>query len=104
MLLLHRNKAVSDGSVSFYLDRYVRFRVSKFTYGTKGRRRYEPAEYPDHIRRTDRMYTDPTTGFKWLTNGFDPTLRKVVPDSSIPVMNFLLSPHLGGQDLRRERV
>ena len=29
----HRNKAVSDGAISFYLDHYVRARVAKVTYG-----------------------------------------------------------------------
>ncbi|KDR67687.1 hypothetical protein GALMADRAFT_79463 [Galerina marginata CBS 339.88] len=37
------NKSVADGAVSFYLDHFVRNRVSNFTYGTFGGVTYTPS-------------------------------------------------------------
>jgi len=72
---LDRNKAVSDGSVSFYLDHFVRYRVAKVTYGSRGRRRYDPAD-PNYTKRMQRLFVDPN-GVKWITHGFDSILLRV---------------------------
>ncbi|KAJ7063914.1 hypothetical protein C8F01DRAFT_1129822 [Mycena amicta] len=47
----HVNKAVSDGAVSFYLNRYVSARISKEHYGIKSRTPYE-SNNADHRARS----------------------------------------------------
>ncbi|KIM35041.1 hypothetical protein M413DRAFT_20826 [Hebeloma cylindrosporum] len=44
------NKAVSDGAVSFYLDHFVRTRISKATYGTVCSITYDPRD-KEHQKR-----------------------------------------------------
>ena len=51
-----RNKAVSDGAISFYLDHFVRTRVSKVTYGVFGGIDYDSSA-PDHRSRSDKVCT-----------------------------------------------
>ena len=51
---LFRNKAVSDGAISFYLDHYVRTRVSKVTFGFFCEVVYDPTAL-DHISRSHRV-------------------------------------------------
>jgi len=46
----HVNKAVADGAVSFYLDHFVSARVTKMSYGSKIRERYNPNK-PGHLER-----------------------------------------------------
>jgi len=74
-MLLNRNKAVSDGAISFYLDNYVRSRIAKVTYGLKVKRKYDVSN-PEHAKRRSRVYTD-IDGSLRLNNGFDPILSKV---------------------------
>ena len=50
-----RNKAVSDGAISFYLDHLVRTRVSKFTYCSLCDILYNPYD-PDHKSRSHQMF------------------------------------------------
>lgn len=45
-----RNKAVADGAVSFYLDRFVKTRVAKITYGVDCNIPYQ-SSIPDHKAR-----------------------------------------------------
>ena len=52
---LFRNKAVSDGAISFYLDHFVRTRVSKVTYGVFFSPEYDPSD-PDHRSRSHNVY------------------------------------------------
>ena len=73
--MLFRNKAVSDGALSFYHDRFVRTRVSKFTYGTFCDIDFDPAD-PDHKRRLHNTWTD-LAGDKCITDFFDIILPKV---------------------------
>jgi hypothetical protein len=47
-----RNKAVSDGAVSFYLNRRVRGRVARMAYGIMGYRYYDPEDCEHHARRS----------------------------------------------------
>lgn len=51
-----RNKAVSDGAMSFYLDHYVRSRVSKVTYGSIANVLYKDHD-PEHTKRSSLRYT-----------------------------------------------
>jgi hypothetical protein len=70
----HVNKAVSDGAVSFYLDHFVRTRVSKLTYGTFCSIMYDPSE-PDHQPRSHNVYTD-AAGEERIKDSFDIILPK----------------------------
>jgi len=47
--LVLRNKAVSDGALSFYHDLFVRTRVSKFTYGCFSNTPFDPTDL-DHLK------------------------------------------------------
>ncbi|KAF9480732.1 hypothetical protein BDN70DRAFT_832251 [Pholiota conissans] len=54
-LSIHRpennlNKAVSEGAISFYLDRFVGVRISKMTYGVECHTLYNPND-PEHRNR-----------------------------------------------------
>ena len=72
---LFRNKAVSDGAISFYLDHYVRTRVSKVTYGNFCHIPYDSSD-PEHVRRQGNMFMD-VSGAKRISNTFDIILPKV---------------------------
>lgn len=71
----YRNKAVSDGAISFYLDHFVRTRVSKLTYGVFCNVLYDPND-PDHRKRSSQTYTL-ASGHTYLDNYFDVLLPKV---------------------------
>ncbi|KAG2016364.1 hypothetical protein CC2G_009535 [Coprinopsis cinerea AmutBmut pab1-1] len=49
------NKAVSDGSVAFHLDRMVTVRIAKYTYGTTVSLAYDEKD-PEHRAREDTTY------------------------------------------------
>ncbi|PBK82153.1 hypothetical protein ARMGADRAFT_1019748 [Armillaria gallica] len=51
----HVNKAVADGAMSFYLDRAVTSRVSKFDYGVEISRVFVPGD-PEYEKRKDKAY------------------------------------------------
>ncbi|KDR71230.1 hypothetical protein GALMADRAFT_796078 [Galerina marginata CBS 339.88] len=68
------NKAVSDGAVSFYLDHFVRTRVSKLTYGSAAALLFNPID-PSHKAREGMVY-DCLDGLKRLKNGFNVILAK----------------------------
>ena len=70
-----RNKAVSDGAISFYLDHFVRTRVSKFTYGVFGDTAYDPFAL-DHISRSHNVFTS-VSGAERISNFFDIILPRV---------------------------
>jgi len=72
---MFRNKAVSDGALSFYHDRFVRTRISKFTYGTFAQPRFDPAD-PDHQQRLHNAYTD-FAGVRRIKDHFSVILPKV---------------------------
>lgn len=50
-----RNKAASDGAISFYLDHAVKFRVAKITYGAFCTQTYNPND-PEHVERSAKTY------------------------------------------------
>jgi hypothetical protein len=66
---------VSDGALSFYHDRFVRTRISKFTYGTFSTTLFDPAD-PDHQQRLHNAYTD-YEGDRVIPDSFDVILPKV---------------------------
>ncbi|KAF8966241.1 hypothetical protein BDZ97DRAFT_697700 [Flammula alnicola] len=72
------SKAVADGAVSFYLDHFVRNRVSKFTYGVLARVRYDPRN-KDHRKQKERsgqtLYKD-KADYDMLENLFAVILSK----------------------------
>ena len=70
-----RNKAVSDGAISFYLDHFVRTRVSKFTYGVICNILYDRND-PEHKSRSDKVFTA-ASGDKRINGFFDIILPKV---------------------------
>ena len=74
-LSLLRSKAVSDGAISFYLDHFVRTRVSAVTYGTFCSKPYNSSD-PKHVRRQDNTFTNPS-GTKMINDMFDIILPKV---------------------------
>lgn len=68
-------KAVSDGSVSFYLDHFVSSRVARVTYGVISSRRYIPG-HPEHESRLRNMWTM-ASGESVIAGGFFPVVLKV---------------------------
>ena len=74
-LSLLRSKAVSDGAISFYLDHFVRTRVSTVTYATFCSKPYDSSN-PEHVRRQDNTFTYPS-GSKMINDVFDIILPKV---------------------------
>lgn len=72
---LSRNKAVSDGAISFYLDHYVRTRVAKVTYGVELLVRYDEKD-PEHVKRSASKFTH-VDGTVKLRHGFRTVLAKV---------------------------
>lgn len=73
---LNRNKAVSDGAISFYLDHFVQSRVSKITYGVFCSTLYDPNK-ADHLERSSTISIFPS-GRKYISSGFDVILPKVL--------------------------
>ena len=75
IIIFFRNKAVSDGAISFYLDHIVRTRVSKFTYGSFIHVAYDPSN-PDHQYRSHRVFIS-ASGARRLLGSFSIILPKV---------------------------
>ncbi|KAF8181785.1 hypothetical protein BJ912DRAFT_882045 [Pholiota molesta] len=70
----HVNKAVSNGSISFYLDHFVRSRISKAAFGMSGYVDYDPRK-ADHVKRSSRSFIS-ESGTKCLPEAFDAILPK----------------------------
>ena len=70
-----RNKAVSDGAISFYLDHFVTTRVSKVTYGIFVDIHYDPND-PDHRSRSHNVFTC-NSGIEVIPDFFYIVLPKV---------------------------
>ncbi|KAK0434111.1 hypothetical protein EV421DRAFT_1717855 [Armillaria borealis] len=70
------NKAVSEGAISFYLDHFVRSRISRYIYGSK---MYTPFNREDleHRRCADKTFVA-ANGKTSLDNQFDIILSKDV--------------------------
>ena len=67
--------AVSEGSISCYLDNHVIYRVARFTYGVKCTREFEHND-PGHERRRRSAFVNPS-GKVFLLNGYQAILKKV---------------------------
>jgi len=78
-----RNKAVSDGALSFYQHRFVHTRISKCTYGNFCDTAFDPAD-PDHQQRLHNGYTD-FTGVRLIKGFFSVILPKVSLSSSFVI-------------------
>ena len=74
---LFRNKAVSDGALSFYHDHFVHIRVSKFTYGIVCNTLFNLTD-SDHQQRAraHKIFTA-TSGHLRVPDFFDVILPKV---------------------------
>ena len=66
---------MSDGALSFYHDRFVHTRISKFTYGTFTSTHFDPAA-PDHQQRLHNLYTS-RDGLRRIKDSFSVILPKV---------------------------
>jgi len=65
----HVNKAVSDGALSFYLDHFVRTRVSKLTYGDFCHIPYDPTD-SSHMARVSKTFIS-ISGSRRISDYFD---------------------------------
>ena len=66
---IFRNKAVSDGAISFYLDHFVRTRVSKLTYGDFCHIPYDPND-SSHTARVSKTFVS-ISGSRRISDYFD---------------------------------
>ena len=80
---IFRNKAVSDGALSYYHDHFVSTRVSKFTYGYFCHPVFDPAA-PDHLQRSHSVYVC-ASGVRRVKGFFDGILSKVCSFSSVVI-------------------
>lgn len=71
--------AVSEGSISCYLNNHVIYRVARFTYGVKCTREFEHND-PEHQRRRRSAFVNPS-GKVFLPNGYQAILKKVGEDT-----------------------
>jgi len=67
--------AVSEGSISCYLNNHVIYRVAKFTYGVKCTREFEHND-PEHQQRCRSAIVNPS-GNVYLPSGYQAILKKV---------------------------
>jgi hypothetical protein len=79
-----RNKAVSDGGVSFFVDDKVKTRIAKWTYGLSAWVKYDP-DNSDHKAREDKVETNPVTGERILKKMFTVILPKVGTSVAVTV-------------------
>jgi len=70
-----RNKAVSEGAVSFHLNHLVSVRVAKWTYGTRVAVNFNESN-PEHQQRINSIDADPS-GTLAVPNYWSSILRKV---------------------------
>ncbi|KAG8957671.1 hypothetical protein FRC03_009916 [Tulasnella sp. 419] len=68
-------KASANGVICFHLDRTVKARMAKWTYGVPCVHDYDPKD-PKHLARLSRVKTNPVTGKQLIEGGFFATLKK----------------------------
>lgn len=71
----HRNKAVAQGAVAFFLDAIVTSRVSRFEYGIKTSVKYDPCNLQHAVRSSQAIFM--ADGVKRLPCGFTTILDEV---------------------------
>lgn len=55
-MFVHRNKAVADGAISYYVDHLVSVRSARFTYGIEVSVDFDN-DNAEHRQRSDTTYT-----------------------------------------------
>lgn len=93
--MVFRNKAVSDGAISFYHGHFVRTRISKFTYGSFSCVTFDPTD-PDHQQRFHNTYTS-ASGTHRIRDVFSAILPKVC-SFSVLVARGLIFINLSSQN------
>ncbi|PBK82156.1 hypothetical protein ARMGADRAFT_1171030 [Armillaria gallica] len=73
----HVNKAVADGSISFYLDHFVTSRVAKYGYGLAVRIQFDPTNV-EHQRRRSKTFISKSDGELKLPGAYGTILSKGV--------------------------
>jgi hypothetical protein len=68
------NRAVAEGSVSFYIQNHVHLRIARFTYGVMCTREFE-RHHPEHRKRSSSVLVNPS-GTAVLPGGYQTVLRK----------------------------
>jgi len=71
---MHTNKAVAIGAVSYYVDHFVKSRISRFTYGVPCNVVYNPSNQ-EHIDRAYKSFPN-AIGEKWIPGYFDTMLTR----------------------------
>ena len=71
----HSNKAVAIGAASYYVDRFVAGRISKFTYGVSCNTPYQPSN-PEHVKREHKSYIN-AAGERCVRESFRTMLQRV---------------------------
>ncbi len=71
---LRRSKAVADGAIWHYFERFVSYRIAKATYGTSVSVEFDPSN-PEHRAQQGSMHLGPAG--LMLDNGFSAILKKV---------------------------
>ncbi|KAH9940096.1 uncharacterized protein BXZ73DRAFT_43137 [Epithele typhae] len=70
----HTSKAVANGAVCFFLQRFVAARVMKVTYGVEINAWFKPKD-AEHVARIANTFVHPS-GHTMVRNGFSPILGK----------------------------
>lgn len=73
--MISRNKAVADGAMSFFLDHFVRTRMSKAFYGVPMCQYYDSSN-SEHRLRAQNTFVRPD-GLTYVTNVFSVILPRV---------------------------
>lgn len=82
----HRNKAVAQGAVAFFLDATVTSRVSRFEYGIQTSVRFNPLNVQHAVRSSQAVVM--ADGFKRLPNVFATILDEVCSQARPVVSSF----------------
>lgn len=80
------DKAVAAGAISFHIDRFVKGRLSKFTYGVPCCTRYNHSD-PEHAKRQDKTYIN-LLGNLFVKDAFKTMLSKVRDCTSFNLPNL----------------
>jgi hypothetical protein len=98
---VNSNRAVAEGSVSFFLENHVHFRIARFTYGVKCTREFEHNRV-DHERRRGSALVNPS-GIPVLPNGYQMILKKVSVYSCEYCDSWFVNFYLQGTKVAEDR-
>lgn len=68
---------MAEGAVSYYLNHWVKSRVSKYTFGVPCSVRFREEE-EEHTRREHTTFLSPS-GLRYLPGAFETILQRVSP-------------------------